>query len=416
MGITSNNAPVQIESGELKDLSAYYANSAQDTKGGYGVDALEEIRAIGNGSFQQTDKPFIVAPILAQGQVRLCNGNGFLDQKVACKKITDKSFIMPIQEIHTSLQDSGVAPNPFASSFTYEGGVTHFRYLGEQPAHVLLSGSIKLLVRLSDKSNEELRLLGESWVHAPTIWLMLQHSPKPKADLEVAYQISCDQGWKPRELFKLDPFTSYKVPLLPYQELEPLLVNEPNKTITIIDGSILPKSIAENNGVPNKGHRITSWFDIGAETHLWMKTDGLSNASRFQWKDKNGNIHYDTRIQSGGGNSANRVVKVPDYATQCRVWFNNGDQPDLNTSTNIIIKAVPEQYDPYYGFWAEYEFNVNTLHYFEPNTDYFFSLDGRDGNKWSFDSRGFIQISGGLDFSLNVRDQLQQRFDEMRGE
>ncbi|WP_353172442.1 hypothetical protein [Acinetobacter rudis] len=414
MGITSNNAPVQIEPGELKDLSAYYANSTQDTKGGYGADALEEIRAIGNGSFQQTDNPFIVAPILAQAQIRFCDGTGFLNQKVACKKITSTKYSLPIQEIHATLQDSGIAPNPFANSQTYEGGVSHFKYTGEEPAHVLLSGSIKLLVRLSDTLNEEFRLAGTSGVHAPTIRLMLGTTSKPQADNILNYQISCDHGWHPRPLFKLDPFVPYRIPLPNYEELSVYLKNAPKKSLTIVDGSIAPSSISSGNGTPNIGHRMTSWFNIGAESHLWMKTDGLSAVSYIQWKDKHGNIHYDNRILMGGQDS-NRIVKVPEYATQARVWFNSGNNPNTNTSTTIEIKAVPEKYDPYYGVWAEYNFNISTLHYFEPNTEYYFSLEGQDGNKWNFDTRGFINVSGGIDFTINARKTLQQRFDDLRG-
>lgn len=415
MTITGNNAPVQIESGELKNLSAYYANSSQGTVGGYGVDALEEIRAVGNGTYTQTSMPYIVSPILAQAQIRFCNGTGFFNQKVACKKFADKSYSLPIQEIHTTLTDTAVAPNLFAMSRTYEGGVSHFKYLGEQPTHALLSGSMKLLVRLSDKQSEEFRLTGLAGIQAPTINLMLGTTTLPTADNIPNYQLSCDQGWQPRELFKLDPFTPYQIAMPTYQKMGELLVNEPSKSLTIIDGSILSNSISSGNGTPNAGHKLTSWFNISGETHLWMKTDGLSNASRIQWKDKFGNIYYDTRIQSGVVNS-NRIVKVPAYATQARVWFNNGDQPATNTSTTIEIKAVPEKYDPYFGVWAEYNFTICTLHYFEPNTEYFFSLEGTDGNQWKFDSRGFINVSSGIDFTINVRDQLQQRYDELRGE
>lgn len=414
MPTNGNNAPIQINPGELKNMSAYYANSSQNTVGGYGVDALEEVRSIGNGGYAQTIEPYIVSPIPAQVQIRFCNGTGFQSQKVACKKFSDSSFSLPIQEIHTTLQDSGVAPNPFAISQTYEGGVSHFKYTGEQPAHVLLSGSLKLLVRLSNKQNEEYRLSGNSGTQAPTLNLMLGTTTKPAADNLMSYQIACDQGWQPRALFKLDPFTPYKIPMPNYQNFESLLANEPSKVFSIIDGSIFPNSIASTNGTSGIGHKMTSWFQIGAESHLWMKTDGLSAASRIQWKDKFGNIYYDTRINMGGVDS-NRIVKVPDYATQCRVWFNSGDNVATNTSTTINVKAIPEQYDPYFGVWAEYNFNVSVLHYFEPNTEYFFSIEGENGNRWSFDSRGFINVSSGLDFTINVRNQLQKRFDELRG-
>lgn len=398
---------------KLKSLKKAYKKSRQKTKGSYAVDVMLETQAIAQGGFYTPQTALLTAPILAQAQIRFCNGTGFYNQKVAFKTLNKVQAIIPIQEIHTTLQDTAIAPNPFAMARTYEGGVTHFIYTKAQAAHVLLSGCINVYVRLSGQAQEALRQSGHSLTQAPAIGLYIGTTARPKADSQLHYQLAVDQGWKPRPLFKLDPFVRYRLPLAPYETLEKLLINVPAKLLTIVNGYIAEQSISTSQGRQKKAHKMTSWFDIGAEAHLWLKTNGQSNAFRMQWQDQLGNIVYDTRLEMGLI-SANRVVAVPHYAVKARVWFNDANNPVHNTSTDIEIKALPEALDPLFGFWSEYQFNINSLHYFEPEHEYHFLLQGFAGQQWQFDSRGFFIISGGIQFFINVRDELQQQYDRLR--
>lgn len=399
------------EKGVYKNLTKAYKKSSQNTKGGYAVDALQETQAVLNGGFYTAKSQILNSPIQAQTQIRFCDLTGFYAQKVAFKQQGEHEYILPIQEIHATLTDAPIAPNPFAISKVYEGGVTHFIYDKKYSAHVLLTGNLKLYIRLAGKQNENLRLDGQKMVMPPNLILYLCSSERPRADSMDIYQISIDSVWQPRPLFKLNPHGYYRIAMPSYEMLSQYLVKVAPKSLSVMNGSIRDHSICKGNGFSRLHNAMTSWFDIEGESHLWMKTNAESNICRIQWKDEHGKIYYENSCVEF--QSANCLIKVPPYAIAGRVWFNDG-KPVHRHATKIEIKAVPKKYDPYFGVWAEYNFNINTLSYFNPHTEYYFLLKATDGEGWELDQNGFICINGGMSFQLNVRDELQHAFDHLR--
>lgn len=395
-----------------KNLSKAYKKSSQNTRGGYEVDVLDETQAIVRGGFYEAQSTVLQSPILSQAQVRFCDLTGFYAQHVAFKQHAEQAFIVPIQEIHTSLPDSPIAPNPFAISRTFQGGVTHFYYQGQYPLHILLSGNLKLYVRLSDQSPEQVRLAGQTPTLPPNLILYLYSSSRPRADNTLGYQIAMDSAWQPRTLFKLNAHARYRIPMPSYEVLGKLLRRVEPKEIKVIQGSISKGSVNIRSNLKKEGHAMTSWFSIEGESHLWVKTNGRSNICRVQWQDEFGRIYYDNHLENL--DDANRIITIPPYAILGRIYFYQPEPQQQKPATNIQIKAIPKKLDPYFGYWAEYNFFVNTLGYFNPNTEYYFVLKATEGESWQLDQEGFICVQGGFNFQLNARDELQYRLDQLK--
>mgnify|MGYP003390230432 FL=1 len=395
-----------------KNLSKAYKKSSQNTRGGYEVDVLDETQAIVRGGFYEPKSAVVQSPILAQAQLRFCDLTGFYAQHVAFRQVGEYEFIVPIQEIHSSLPDSPIAPNPFAISRTFQGGVTHFCYEGAHPLHLLLTGNLKLYVRLSDYAPEHVRLAGKTPTLPPNLILYVCTSARPRADNTLGYQIAMDSAWQPRTLFKLNAHARYRIPMPSYEDLSKLLRRVEPKNTQIIQGSIAEGSTNSRANPQKLGYAMTSWFSIEGESHLWVKTHGCSNICRVQWKDEFGRVYYDNQLKNV--HDANGVITIPPYAVAGRIYFNRGEIQQKKPATHIQIKAIPKKLDPYFGYWAEYNFFVNTLSYFNPNTEYYFVLKATEGEAWQLDQDGFICVQGGLNFQFNVRDELQSTFDQLK--
>lgn len=403
---TKNSIPSKyLVKTDLKNLLEQFPNySAQDTKSSYTNDALDEnVWYFNGGNFSKG--PMVIPEILSEVQFRLFDLSTTPNSFIPYKLISSNYWNIPVQGIEATMHQTAVAPNPFRCTETYGSGATKFLYDGKDTAHGLMRGSLKMLVRISTESKEQSRLRGAIPAKAPKIWMFLatpDATPTPEA--QNRYALSINNNWHDIPTFKLwNRASGMSLPYKSWDDYQTLLASEPLIDHTNVTGRIDSNSVSPDLVDTSGTGLTTNWITVGGET-VWVMNPvgGESSAMRIQFKDKAGVIFYDSQ-QSSGTTSAKQVIMIHPDAVQMRVYFkNNGD-----TCTDLEIKAVPMSLDPFYGLWAEYDFNVNQMVTFEPGYVYSFTMQFFDSVDTQHDSNGFAIVSGGLSFLRNVRDTMQ---------
>lgn len=397
----------QYETDELHNLGQDFPNypAAQGTKGKYSTDAMDEATFYYNGGDWTGDRP-TVAPVVCETQFRFMDASTAVNSWVPHKTPASSEWIIPLCGIESLMSDSPVAPMLFSNIETYGTGVTKFRYEGARSLHGILRGSLKYLVRVSLISDEARRLAGGTPIKPGTAWLYLKTPDEtPPAESQDRYTISVCNNWRPFPMYKLhNRGTGTSLPYKTWEELETLLASEPAITHTVVPGAIPGNSVSETLDTSNAATRTTSWMPVGGETVWWVSPQGgTSSACRVQFKDKEGRIWYDNEISSGTA-SSKKLILIHQNAVYVRFYFKNG----ADTCTDVLIKALPDRFDPYYGYWAEYDFHVNQTVNFEPGFAYNFSIQFFNYYATALDTNGWLLATGGLSLLTNARQVLQQ--------
>lgn len=390
-----------VTTSELTEIGDTQTNySVQSSQGLFpepSKTSLADSLNAGRGTAQSSK---LMPDFLQEIQFRFFDNVTFPFTIIPYKKLNGSEYQIPLATIHAVSPSDPVGMNPFRNVSTYGVAVNEFMHEEETTLSGILSGSFTLLVRVdSTKSPALVRSQGLRPVHSPDAWFCLNTPEGSPLNSRDRYAISNVYNWGQIEQFKMVP-QNWAIPLEDYDTLTPML-----SSVTPLAHTVLKDKTIDNNSIDETlrddvGSLTTDWITVGGE-NFWHITDvgGVGNRARLQFKDAGGWIWYDSE-QSVGNASAAKLWRIPDNAQQVRIAFK---QNANNTTSDIVIRPVPASIDPSFGTWSAYEFHVNQIVDFIPNTPYSFSVAFWNSYGGNYDENGFVVVSGGLKFTHNGR-------------
>lgn len=319
------------------------------------------------------------------------------------KKRSGNNFVLPLASIDTLNAESFYLPPKFIATGTEGRTINKFKYVGDTPLHGVLSGNLRLLIRLIDSRNQ---VINENAIIPPMSWLILRSVE------DIEFEATPQMGLTNSNVFSKPNYTVLSTrqlgkvdawkfnPLPSYSDCLEFVSSSESLVTEIEYGSISKNWTNEFLNLEGlEEHRTTNWIDTKFCRFFIAKTNGTSTVMRVQWKDKFGNIHYDAEL-SGNPKDSNTIFEIHPNAVSFRIYFSN--KYGGSTATDIDIWELPKEINPYYGLWAVVDFNICTDVNFFKDKNYFFELRLFSGESIALpDEYGVIVENGGLYIDTN---------------
>lgn len=313
--------------------------------------------------------------------------------------------IMPV-DIRTNLFNSPLNIPLFEPVRVNGFGMLSFRYIGDEPIHTVLKGSVSVLVRTSATRADPYarHIFRLSAVNPPHMEYGENSGRRnlagPIGSWGNAQRIS-DYYEFNDECFPID------------QALLDMAanLNWPNRFVGSQNGFFNSGDTTEalrtsdDLGVVGPEVRTTNWMDVSSDDKLahayFFDCGGTSTRRRIQIKTASGQIKTFTPLTRQSA-SARVVYRLPTDAAFVRIYYSGrGDTASGERFIRIAAVTSPE-YDPLKGYWDMRTFNVCRDVTFWPGVEYFFDLftqvyDGATARDW-----GFRFQSGGLTFLFDA--------------
>lgn len=392
-----------VELSEIGDKNANY--SVQSSTGLFPEPSKTSLNDSLNAGRGTNQKKYLMPEFLDEIQFRFFDNVTFPYTIIPYKKLGDSEYQVPLTTIHSVGHSDAVGMNPFAAISTYGVAISEFQQESDSTISGILSGTLSIMTRVDNQKSPALvRSQGLRPVRSPDAWFCLNTPDGSPLNAHDRYAISNVYNWGQLRQTKMVP-QNWAIPLEDYATLTPMLADITPVAHTVLKDVTITGNTVTEALTADKGSLTTDWITVGGE-NFWHITDvgGTGNRARLQFKDEGGNIWYDSE-QSVGNASAAKLWRIPDNAQQVRIAFK---QNTNNTTTDIIIKAVPATIDPSFGTWTEYTFNVNQIVDFIPNTPYSFSIAFWNSYGGNYDENGFVVVSGGLKFTHNSRAKREE--------
>lgn len=412
--------------GLLKDL---LINSLPDSSGVFPQSVRSELSDIFTGGNPDGDLPNLPATDWATCLVkpRTEEETNFVAPTHPWVEFKGQSNRLVPVDIRTIMGNSAISPPLFEPVMTNGYGFLIWKYIGEEPLHVLMDGSLEYMIRISATTQA---------ARARHI-LSLQAFDPPYMEVGenrgTRFLSSSNEALD----YQGERFTNYlwqNDACAPLSEavLDDMLddpVNRPNLYVGsdpgFIGNSVSPSWVfdedtqlylSDQNGPVGPEVMTTKWIDVSAIDKLTscfaMTFDGYSSRSRIQYKDADGEIRYFAGQSTD--TPSHRVFRLPTDAMEFRVYYAGKSDTCGDNQVDIrqLSPAVSNEVDPLKGYFVRRLFNVKRDVVFWPGVSYALAIytEVRDlGNARSW---GFRPISGGLSFNFDVgriRKKLAQK-------
>lgn len=400
----------------FSEIDGLYSNSNQNFTANYMIDSRDEVLAQLYGGLGAPIENAVLAPIPTITTFILTNAQIYNNCLESWKPLSSSSFIVPINNIPTSSITNSVSGRLFRAYEYWNQSLSKFKCVANEPLMVRLQGSISLLVKVSDKSKESLRLEGKLPIEAPIAWLELVSDEKPTISRYTRTGVSSYVHATSVDMKKISNNSLLQPQVKPYEYFtQEILDTIEKKDITYdVSGKYIRKlDISEDLPLGNSNNKTTGWFDIGDERMIHSKAiGGTSTTSRIQYKDKYGKIFFGYN-QGFDNVSANKIYVIPEDMVQARIWFRGAN----DTATDLEVRAIPKEHDAFYGQWVEYTFNIDQSVVFAPESIYSYVLRFYNVTEdCALDTNGFFIKSGSISFLSNGREFVQETYNKLLGE
>lgn len=377
---------------DIKELNYY---GVQNNKR-FPVDAIDETLAVLNGGYEKpTGRKTVTAPYIASNQIKFFTASDQPGIMIPFKKIDANKYYLPFTGFNAMTFDSGTVPTMFVPVEQHERAYVKFRLTRKQTAHMLLTGSLEIAVRLGGGNRPQ------SYIQ-PNVWLMLRAEPRHEFEYRDAQGLEIAGTYMRNEVSNIGAGAE-GMPLPDYT--------------TFIKSGVTPLTLGHDQGkIDNRmdterlsfenfrNQQTTEWFDMADAGLFAMKTSRANTGvCRLQWKNDMGEVMFDSSQSSG---NCNRIFKRPAGYRYCRVWWSF--EHEVYPTETCEVYLVPEDRDPFYGWWTKVQFNVNADVQIYPDTDYWFELRLFGGQRPTTEDYEFAIQSGGLSFLSNIRDEIQR--------
>lgn len=373
----------------------------------YGTDSIDINYATGLGMYTRTEDTITSPPITSLTRFNFWNIYAQPYLKIPVEVIGGRPTL-PLLNIDNVGYNNMFLPSNFTITGCYGRAGTKFKYTGDTLISGVLQGRVSVSIRLNKNTGRDVPI--EKLI-TPNTWLTMVGTPKPEYENRDTVGLSMygvtNNDRKPYLKSRRGRDETLNT-ILSYSEVLPYVETKPPIEITYEDGRILAGSTSEEIDKYNLNNRTTGWIDVYSCTDFILKTDGASTASRVQWKDAYGNIHYDAAISTNPLDS-NRIISLNANAKQFRVWFKAASDTEI---TKLDVWEVPLEINQNYGYWYDLEFNVCETVVFYPNSEYFFQLRIYNGELISaMDNYGMFINSGGLTLITENKDTTQKFYE-----
>lgn len=308
-------------------------------------------------------------------------------------------------DIRTVLHNTPIGIPLFEPVRTNASGFLVWRYIGDEPLHVMIEGSFDVYVRNSGNLANE-----DAWSR---LTLGLRAWDYPLLD--------DTQGGGTRFLA-----TSLGVLETPQVFRDTRTFNDPCFPITqsVIDNAATWPELytGSQNGFFNSGDtsealrtsdaegvippevKTTNWIDLedyppNIRCYLF-NFDGTSTRGRMQCKTEDGSIFtYGAMTRDISGR---RIYRVPSDVRYVRIYYSGRGDTATNESFRPLGSSFGAERDPVKGYWSIRNFNVRRDVVFWPGASYalYFATntyDGANARDWGFRFQG-----GGLSFNFDA--------------
>lgn len=396
------------------DLKKFYKYASQDTQGNFYHDALDDLKTTFFGGEAEISAYNAVSPILALTQFKPISSDGFVKGKHPFKALSKRVYVLPIEQINTTLPHVPIAPNPFQPYELWGNSISSFIYKGKNPSYVQITGSLSIFVKLYNVTPEQHRYSCKAQFIAPELWCeFLLTEQKPNMERSSRRGLAMDTAPMGKAVFRIENDT---ISLNPhpktYSDFYKLIEQWDKHEKMPIDmkkWTLYPKVLSNHRlnhrlGEPiiTKGWCMTDWFLLPPCLCFTTNTDGTSSIIHIQYKDAYDKIWFaplDKNITSAN----EQFFIIPSNARYARIAFSKFE----DTAKKLQIHFFPKEVDPTYGMWTSYQLDINSFYTFYPNTPFQIVLRFYGGNFFSVDSQSFFINSGGLQCFINVKDELE---------
>ena len=398
---------------KFSDLDSFYKYATQDTQGQFYHDALHDLESTFTGGSSKLIDDAVYAPVLAMTQFKPISSDGFVKGKHPFKSLSRRVYVLPMEQINTSLPHVAISPNPFQPYELWGNSASSFIYRGNTPAYVQVTGHLSIFVKLYNVTPEQHRYSCKAPFITPELWCeFFLPVSKPKVERSFRRGLAMDTAPLGKTLFRMEDDT---ISLNPhpknyhdfYQALDTWNKNQPHpidmKKIRICPKVLVNHTLDHRLGEPviSQGCFMTDWFLLPPCLCYTTNTDGTSSIIQIQYKDTNDKIWF-APVEKNVIGANQQFFIIPAQARYARIVFGKLE----DTAKKLEVTFFPKEVDPTYGMWAHYELDINTFYTFYPNTPFQIVLRFYGGNFFSVDSQSFFINSGGLQCFINVKDQL----------
>ncbi len=313
--------------------------------------------------------------------------------------------VIPL-DIRTVLHDTPISIPLFVPTRTNGYGFLTWRYIGEEPIHTIIKGSLSMTV-LSSRTDDT----------AYSNLLMRLRSADGTPDFEVGENagnrnLGSSRGYLTpgRRFSNNKDFNDLGFPLTQsildartgperYTGSLPGFfdVNTPDDQLELVDAQ----------GPVGPEVQSTAWMDISdvdkTANAFAFDCGGTSFRSRARYKDDAGNVHYLTG-QSSERNHARRAYAFPSDATQVQIYYTGrGSTAASNpVSFRTITQFMSTEAHPTMGYWTQREISVHREVVFWPGAEYYIDIGVDTSGEAVARSWGFRFTSGGLSFLFDA--------------
>lgn len=322
--------------------------------------------------------------------------------------------IVPL-DIRTNLFNSPISLPLFRPMETNAWGWLTWQYIGEEPIHTVLKGSMTVALRTGTTAATE----------AGTVRQMLRLTALNPPHLEDGQnsgvrQLAASIGGIGLAAPFASPF-DFSDMAIPFTQGAIDIVDTIQPTPELFagydNGAILPFStdedLATSDALGPFGPevRTTKWIDVSdidfTDNTLLVRATGPSargyedsTIRRVQYKDDEGEIHYWTAQSFARSSFA--ILRLPPEAKSIRIFYSQRGDNVTDMSIKRLNPLASTAFDQTKGLWITRNFNVHRDVVFWPGTIYCLNFyqevyDGALIRDW-----GFRYQSGGLSFLFDV--------------
>lgn len=314
--------------------------------------------------------------------------------------------VMPV-DIRTCLVNSPLNIPLFEPVKVNGFGFLSFRFIGDEPLHTILKGSISILARVGATSADAYarHILRLRMVNPPPMENGENNGTRNLAGLIGSFG----------SLERISNYNEFNDACFPIdQALRDLTVvnNWTNLWAGSVNGFFNlgdtdeALRTSDDIGPINTNVRTSAWMNVSAydklTTAFYFDANGTSKRRRIQIKTATGAIRTFNILSSQNEADARVVYRLPADAAFVRVYYSTRDDTASSERFIAIGPQSSANYDPLKGYWSMRHFNVHREVAFYPGVEYFFDLytevaDGGSGIEW-----GFRFQSGGLSFMFDA--------------
>lgn len=368
--------------------------------GGFPISAQREILHAFSGGANVDSLPNLAATDIA-----LCNlvapteeSTNWVAATTPFMAIEGTSYRVVPLDIRTCLLNTSVSIPLFRPLKTNGFGFLQWEYIGEEPIHTTLTGTINLLMRVGSALSDPIArsILRLNGTNLPQIEMGQNNGRRHLATAPSAH-------YAPVVLRNYYEYNDFCLPVT--DQLITDVATQPDLFTGYEEGYIAVGSTDEDLSSGGPEVRTTDWMDVSTYdktlTSFVLFNVGGSSTSRVQIRTADGTIKY-FENQSADIN-AQRVYRLPTDAEEVRINYTlAGDEPET-PSFKPLTNPQSNAFDPLKGKFTHITFSVNRDVTFWPGGRYFIDIFNQAfTNTTAIRDFGFRYQSGGLQFLFDA--------------